>query len=326
MLTLRGFVAIGAGLALVGCANIQQKAGFDPRHDTQVASAKAVAPQGFDPEELTVQDVRDRITLETNPAQADGYIVYTVKLGGTVPLSLAREVLDPRQPYPKFSLANFERNGDHLNMTLKCREGKPECSDVRDLKMDPSMLEARKWRAALRDAKTQELVALYPAVYRRKGNQFRVLFPPASASVLVGKTLHLWSAYGDFVILVDGTLVPRPARDVANLPREFYVEFPSVIRFDQLVTMDRSSPEGKFFLEALAQEFPLPAPFQKGSVVHLDYYLGAMKLTPKTNGLDCVISSDIRLVLSSDPLGSALSLVYAAGESLRVASMRDCGR
>lgn len=306
-------------MALAGCTTM----GFDPRHDGGVALARANTPRDQKPEDLRKQDPRASLSLKTDPYVEEGYRVLTVAVKDMSPL-LLREIEDSRQSYAKYVAEKIEIKEGAVVIILQCKDGKPSCSDVSDVKTMKVPLHRKVWRAAVYGF-DNNVEKIYDAVYRPKLKRFLVLIPLDEWANILGKEVRILGAYGDFSIARDGTFSKLEDRDVATFPSGS-VKLP--VKGDDMVLMTRNEPAGKFFLDLLAGEFPFRTQtlFYNSGAAHPDLYLGATKLTPEENGLDCwVRNGGGQIMVTPFPQQMAVSFIGSVLWSLPRITSRDCG-
>ncbi len=306
------------GLAtLAGCTTM----GFDPRHDATVAEMRATAPQSQPAEDLRKQDPRTSLTLQSDPALVDGYMVLSIALPTLYP-ELSREIIDPRQPYARYVATKIETTGSAVSIILQCKTGKPACADMSDTATTKVPLHRKVWRAGVYGSDGR-IERMFDAVYRPLLRRYVVLVPLSEWPSVMGKELRVLSAYGDFAITRDGGLQQLKDGEVALLPAGT-ARMP--VKYDDLVRMSHDTPEGKYFLGVLSSEFPLPAPFSSG-VAHPDLYLGAAKLTREENVLDCWTGRNGggTIVITPIPLQTTITFVGSLLWNLPRIASRDCG-
>lgn len=303
---------------LAGCTTM----GFDPRHDAALAQVRAIAPQSQPAEDLRKQDPRASLSLQTDPALGEGYMVLSISVP-TPYLELSREIIDQRQTYARYVATKIETTGGAVNIILQCKPGKPECTDVSDVATAKVPLHRKVWRAGVYGADGR-VERLLDAVYRPLLLQrFVVLVPLSEWPSIIGKEVRVLSAYGDFAITRDGGLQRLRDGEVAVLASGT-ARMP--VKYDDLVRMSPDTPGGKYFLQVLSSEFPLPAPFHSG-VVHPDLYLGAAKLTREENVLDCWTGRNGggTIVITPVPLQTTVTFVGSLLWNLPRVASRDCG-
>lgn len=303
--------------ALAGCTTM----GFDPRHDATLARTRAIAPQSQSTEDLRKQDPRASLTLQSDPVLVEGYMVLSIALPTLYP-ELSREIIDPRQPYLRYVATKIETTGLAVNITLECKTGKPACADMSDTATTKVPLHRKVWRAGVYGSDGR-IERMFDAVYRPLLRRFVVLVPLSEWPSVTGKEVRILSAYGDFAITRDGGLQKLEDDEVALLPTG---TARSPVKYDDLVRMTRDTPGGKYFLDVLSSEFPLPAPFSSG-VAHLDLYLGAAKLTREENVLDCWTGRNGggTIVITPVPLQTTITFVGSLLWNLPRVASRDCG-
>lgn len=308
---LRLWLLLVSVALLGGCASMRQDAGFDPARDAELALAQASAPT------MIKQDPAASQWLTSEPALVSGYDIVEVKLSGIIPPALQEELVDARRVYPKAMLRSLKRTPQGVQIELECKSQQERCTDFRSVKTDPARLERLVFRAAVygSDGKPEQL---YDAVWRKSSRKFLILFPAFLAKTHLGKPLYVWGANGGLLIRLDGTLVDRPAKDILNLPPDFFATHPSRLSEGQILPVRRTDAAGRFLLETIAKEFPLPAPFHKGAA-RVEYYLGVSRLTREDNMLDCWIGhggGNIFVGLSPIPGQAVLSFLMSVGASL----------
>lgn len=306
------------GLAtLAGCTTM----GFDPRHDAALAQVRAIAPQSQPAEDLRKQDPRASLTLQSDPALVDGYMVLSISVPTLYP-ELSREIVDQRQPYLRYVATKIETTGSAVNITLECKPGKPACADMSDTATTKVPLHRKVWRAGVYGSDGR-IERMFDAVYRPLLRRFVVLVPLSEWPSVIGKEVRVLSAYGDFAITRDGGLQRLRDGEVAVLASGT-ARMP--VKYDDLVRMSPDTPGGKYFLQVLSSEFPLPAPFHSG-VAHPDLYLGGAKLTREENVLDCWTGRNGggTIVITPVPLQTTITFVGSLLWNLPRVASRDCG-
>ena len=297
---------------LGGCASMRQDAGFDPARDAQLALAQASVPT------TTKQHPAASQWLASQPTEVGGYDIVEVKLDGVVPPVLQEELVDARRVYPQAILRSLKRTDKGgVQIELECRFSQERCIDFRSVKTSPARLERLVFRAAVygSDGKPEQL---YDVIWRKSSRKFLILFPAFLAKTHIGKPVYVWGANGGFIIRLDGTLVDRSARDILNLPPDFFANHPSRLSEEQILPVRRTDAAGRFLLETIEKEFPLPAPFHKGAA-RVEYYLGVSRLTQEDNMLDCWIGhggGNIFVGLSPIPGQAVISFFMSVGASL----------
>lgn len=308
---LRIWLLLVSVALLGGCASMRQDAGFDPARDAQLALAQASAPT------TTKQDPAASQWLASQPTEVSGYDIVEVKLGDVIPPVLQEELLDARRVYPQAILRSLKRTDEGVQIELECKFSQERCTDFRSVKTSPARLERLVFRAAVygSDGKPEQL---YDAVWRKSNRKFLILFPAFLAKTHLGKPVYVWGANGGFLIRLDGTLIDRPAKDILNLPPDFFATHPSRLSEGQILPVRRTDAAGQFLLETIVKTFPLPAPFHKGAA-RVEYYLGASRLTREDNMLDCWIGhggGNFFVGLSPIPGQAVLSFLMSVGASL----------
>lgn len=296
---------------LGGCASMRQGAGFDPADDARLALAQASAPTEVK------QDPAASQWLSSRPGQVDGYDVVEVKLV-SIPAELQEELVDARRVYSQAVLKSLtKREEGGIKIELECKAKQERCSDFRSVKTVRARLERLVFRAAVygSDGKPEQL---YDAVWRQASRKFLILFPVSLAKTHIGKPVYVWGANGGFLIGLDGRSQNRPAMDILNLPPDFLAAHPSQLSGGHILPVRRSDAAGKFLLETIAKEFPVPAPFHNGAA-RVDYYRGAFQLTREAGMLDCWIGhggGSLVLGLSPIPGQAVLNFLLSVGSSL----------
>ncbi len=267
-------------LSLVGCAEM----GFKPALDAQIALAQAVRPDPND-EFLYKQDPRAALWLDDDPAVIDGYDVLNIRLSSEGSHAFLAEQRDRRLTFEQYAVKKVSRSNGQWYFEFECRDPQDPCQDAKSGKTDFSKVqtnvvahERKVWRAAVYNPQTRKIEGYYNAVYRPQLHTLRVLFPLDVRPKILGKRLYILSAYGGFLIDIGGEFIPLPNCTVGTLPQSIVDAHPSIITSAELETMDRTTDGGRYFLDVIASEFSVPAPFHSGAADPM-IYAGATQLT-----------------------------------------------
>lgn len=316
-------------LLIAGCGTVPRQAGFEPEKDAEVARLRAERPQDQAPEALAKQDPRTAYELDVDPRGVLGFEIITVPFPEDSG-PLVAEMFDERRSYRRHTLVDIQVEGTGASriksVTLACREKQQSC-DFKNAPAVPAVHQPKVWRAAVLNPETAKPERILKAVYRQGLAEFSVLVLPEDKAAVEGKELQVWSAYGDFIITLAGTLVSLANREVGKLTPEFLRAHPSRVTKEAFVPTYWNDPAGAYLLTLLSREFPLPAPFNPKGAASLDLLLGAHRLTPEENAWDCWVSNkqghvSVSVFWQQALVETAISHLW----SIHNANQPDCGK